>query len=144
MWKQWDEETVENDFKKLKKYGIKYLRVFPNWRDFQPVHPLLDSGGNIKDYRMHDADLPDNSYYLDERMLERFEKLCDLTEKYEMKLIVGIITGGMSGRAFIPPVLYGKNIASDPTALIFQQKLVAGIINCFKHKKSIYAWDFGN
>lgn len=100
MWNRWDEAAVESDFKKLQQYGIKYLRVFPNWRDFQPVHPLMDSGRNVMDYRLHDADLPKNPYYLDEVMLERFGIFCDLAEKYDMKLIVGIITGGMSGSSF--------------------------------------------
>ena len=49
MWLQWSEQTVDEDFEKLSKYGIKYLRVFPNWRDFQPVHPVYDSGRNIRD-----------------------------------------------------------------------------------------------
>ncbi len=144
MWKQWDEAVIENDLNKMQKYGIKYLRVFPNWRDFQPVHPLLSSDGYLMDYRVHEVDLPTNPYYLDEVMLERFGVFCDLAEKYDMKLIVGIITGWMSGRTFIPPALYGKAAASDPTALMFEQKYVKGIVETFKDKKAIYAWDLGN
>lgn len=77
-------------------------------------------------------------------MLERFGALCDLAEKYDIKLIVGILTGWMSGRAFILPVLYGKNPATDPVALMFEQKFVRGIVKSFKDKKAIYAWDLGN
>lgn len=100
MWNDWNEKIIEEDFKKLKKYGIDYLRVFPNWRDFQSVHPLLYAGGAVRDYRLHDAEVPQNPYYLDETMLDRFEFFCDLAEKYELKLIVGLLTGGMSGRNF--------------------------------------------
>ncbi len=144
MWNNWDEKTVENDFKKLKCYGIEYLRVFPNWRDFQPVHPLLAVGGAVLDYRLHDADLPTNPYYIDETMIKRFDVFCDLAEKYGMNLVVGLLTGGMSGRNFIPPALYGKELASDPTALLLEQKFVSGMVKLFKGKKAIYAWDLGN
>lgn len=144
MWNDWNEKIIEEDFKKLKKYGIDYLRVFPNWRDFQPVHPLLYAGGAVRDYRLHDAEVSQNSYYLDETMLDRFEVFCDLAEKYELKLIVGLLTGGMSGRNFIPPILYGKELASNSTALLMEQKFVSGMVNLFKDKKAIYAWDFGN
>lgn len=144
MWRQWDARVVEDDLKKLKQYGIKYLRVFPNWRDFQPVHPLLDSGMGIKDYRLHDAELPQNPYYLDETMLERFGIFCDIAEKHGLRLIVAILTGGMSGRGFMPPVVYGRSIASDPTALIFEQKFIKGIVELFRDKKAICAWDLGN
>ena len=144
MWLQWSEQTVDEDFEKLSKYGIKYLRVFPNWRDFQPVHPVYDSGRNIRDYRLHNYDRPENPYYIDTVMIERFGILCDLAEKHGLKLIVGLLTGGMSSRAFMPPVLYGRKIATDPTALMFQQKFVKGMVELFKDKKAIYAWDLGN
>lgn len=144
MWNDWSEETVDGDFAKLAEYGIEYLRVFPNWRDFQPVYPLLDSGRGIRDYRLHDADVPENPYYIDTVMAERFGIMCDLAEKHGLKLIVAILTGGMSGRAFMPPVLYGKRAIADPTALMFQQKFVTGMVKMFKDKPSIYAWDLGN
>lgn len=144
MWLQWSEQAVESDFKKLSEYGIKYLRVFPNWRNFQPVHPLYGSGRNIREYRLHNYTRAENPYYIDGVMIERFGKLCDLAEKYGLKLIVGLLTGGMSSRAFMPPVLYGKRIATDPTALMFQQKFVRGMVELFKDKNAIYAWDLGN
>ena len=77
-------------------------------------------------------------------MIKRFNIFCDLAEKYYMKLIVGILTGGMSGRNFIPPALYGKELASDSTALLLEQKFVSGMVNLFKDRRAIYAWDFGN
>ena len=132
------------DFRKLSQYGVKYLRVFPNWRDFQPIVPLMDWGATLREYRVHECDLPQNPYYLDETMLERFGIFCDLAEKYGLKLIVGLITGWMSGRTFIPPALYGKNLASDETALLFQQRFVRGMAERFKDKSAIYAWDLGN
>lgn len=74
------------------------------------------------EYRLHEVELSQNPYYLDKTMLERFGIFCDLAEKYGMKLIVGLITGWMSGRTFIPPALYGRNLFSYTAALLFQQK----------------------
>ena len=37
MWKNWDFETVDADFAALAAVGVKNIRVFPNWRDFQPI-----------------------------------------------------------------------------------------------------------
>lgn len=144
MWNDWSAEAVDNDFKKLSEYGVKYLRVFPNWRDFQPIHPLMGGGMSLREYRLHDAELPKNPYYIDETMIERFGIFCDLAQKHGMKLIVGLLTGWMSGRSFVPPALYGKNLSTDTTALLFEQKFVHGMVELFKDKPAIYAWDLGN
>lgn len=144
MWKNWDENVVEDDLRVLSENGIKYLRVFPNWRDFQPVHPVLRNNGAIIEYRLENDKIPDNPYYLNREMLNRFEKFCALCDKYNLKLIVGLLTGWMSGRLFIPPVLYDKNLISDHLALYFEQLFVKGFVKEFKSQRSIYAWDLGN
>ena len=41
MWRDWNEDIVEKDLKLLADNGLDVLRVFPNWRDFQPVKPVL-------------------------------------------------------------------------------------------------------
>lgn len=144
MWKNWDEKAVREDFEILTSHGIRYMRVFPMWRDFQPIIPVMGSGGDVQEYRLDGDRFPENPYYLDPVMLERFSKLCDIAEEYDVKFVVGIITGWMSGRLFIPSAMYGKSIFMDPTALLFQQRFVAGIVSNFKHRKCIYAWDLGN
>ena len=45
---------------------------------------------------------------------------------------------------FFPPALYMANVFTDTTALLFQQRFVAGIVETFKHRKCIYAYDLGN
>ena len=88
--------------------------------------------------------LPSNPYWLDEVMLNRFEVFCNLCDKYSIRLIVGLITGFMSGRTFVPIALYGKNIMTDSTALLFEQRFVRGFTGYFKNRNTIYAWDIGN
>ena len=144
MWVNWDEEEIEKDFKVLSENGVAYLRVFPNWRDFQPVIPLYGGNGYFCEYRLEGDRTADNPYYLDEIMLKRFQILCDIANKYHLKLIVGLITGFMSGRLFIPSALYNKNLYSDPVALMLQQKFARGFVERFIHHEAIDAWDLGN
>ncbi|MBQ7934809.1 MAG: hypothetical protein IJ333_00445, partial [Clostridia bacterium] len=40
MWRQWEPETVREDLKVLSENGVEYMRVFPNWLDFQPMTPI--------------------------------------------------------------------------------------------------------
>ncbi len=144
MWRDWSAETVENDFKVLAQYGVKHLRVFPNWRDFQPITALYGIRGTVKELRFADGSAVDNEYGLDETAMAHFEEMCRLAGKYNIQLIVAIITGWMSGRLFVPPFLEGKNIISDPEALVWQSKFATGFVKRLKHRPEIVAWDLGN
>ena len=58
MWRDWDAGAVEEDLRVLADSGIRLLRVFPNWADFQPIHACFLSGDNcrkIRETRMFDA-----------------------------------------------------------------------------------------
>lgn len=144
MWRYWDEKTVKRDLKKLRENGITVLRVFPNWRDFQPVEPIIGGNHRLKEYRMAGDSYATNPYYIDEVMLDRFSTFCQIAEKEGFELIIGLITGWMSGRLYIPPAIYEKNIYTDSTALYFQQLFIKGFVEHMKHEKAIYAWDLGN
>ncbi len=144
MWRNWQKQIIENDLKILKANNIEYLRIFPNWRDFQPVVPFYSSKGSFYEYRLEGEIIPNNAYFLDENILNRFAEFCDIAEANGLKLIVGLITGWMSGRLFIPPALYGKNIFTDSSAQMLQLKFVRGFVENMKDKKSIFAWDLGN
>ncbi len=144
MWRQFDVEVIREDIRVLSSYGVEYLRVFPNWRDFQPVEPLYESRAMFAEYRMSNGDFPTNKYFLDEEMLARFEKFCDVCDEYGVKLIVGLITGWMSGRTFIPVALYDKNLYLDPICQHFEQLFVGGFVKRFKNRSTIYAWNHGN
>lgn len=144
MWRNWDENVVERDLQFLSAYGVRVLRVFPNWRDFQPVEPMFRASHELRTYCMKDDAAPDNAYYLDEDMLNRFETLCRIAEKYHIKLIVGLITGWMSGRLYIPVALNGENLFTSSVALYFEQLFLRGFVSRFRSMHSILAWDLGN
>lgn len=144
MWANWDESAVDFDLKQLSAYGLKYLRVFPNWRDFQPVVAFYGGGNKIKEYRHKDGSFFENPYYLDPVMMERFERFCEIASKYDFKLIVGLLTGWMSGRTFTPPLLEGRNLYTDEIAVVMEQKFVKGFVSRFYANEAVYAWDLGN
>ena len=114
MWQNWDAGIVEEDFKVMASLGMTAIRVFPLWSDFQPVTMLRKCGGGVpgqycsKNERL----LPPDTNGMDEEMLQRFSTLADLAEKYHLKLIVGLLTGWMSGRYFVPYYRYRKRYSA--------------------------------
>ena len=144
MWRNFSPEAIEKDLKTLSSHGVRYMRVFPLWRDFQPVKPNFGGSGSIRQFVMEDGSKPQNPYFLDEKMLHRFSQFMDICDKYNIKLVVGIITGWMSGGLFVPSALYNKNIIEDHTAFYFEQLFIKGFVEKFKERETIYAWDLGN
>jgi len=148
MWRDWRPEVIDQDFQQLSANGIKVLRVFPLWPDFQPIYNVYSGEGSLK----YIGDKEENplplsgpgSDGMSETQLQHFGVLADLAEKHKLKLVVGLITGWMSGQLYVPPALEGKNIITDPIALKWQQKFVTTFVKRFKNKPSILAWDFGN
>lgn len=147
-WRNWKPEIVEQDFKQLSENGIKVLRVFPLWPDFQPIYKVYSGQGSVKYIGFkNEQPLPQDglgSDGMDENQMQHFEVMADLAKKYNLKLVVGLITGWMSGQLYVPPALEGKNIITDAEALGWQQKFVTSFVKRFKNKPSIIAWDFGN
>lgn len=144
MWRKYDLNIIREDIKTLSSYGVTHIRVFPNWRDFQPVMPQFAGKGILNSYCLEGDVAPDNPYYLDRCMLKRFQEFLGVCEEFGIKLIVGLITGWMSGRLYVPSALYEKNVLTDPTALYFEQLFIRGFVSEFKSSPAILAWDLGN
>ena len=106
MWVDWNPEVVEQDFKRLSDAGIDVLRIFPIWRDFQPITAIRTFNSGVEDYRFGEIPLPDDQFGnagVSEKMMERMKILLNLGAKYKIKFIVSLITGQMSHRVFMPP-----------------------------------------
>ena len=144
MWANWDGESVDKDLEVLSKYGVKYMRVFPIWRDFQPLHTLYQYANAKREYRLHGKTLMTDEFGLDESCMEHFAEFLSYVKKHGMKVIVSIVTGWMSGRMFVPPAIEGRNIINDPEALKLQVKFVRGFVRRFKDSDVIEHWDLGN
>ena len=143
MWRDWNGEQVEKDLDFLSANGMTVLRVFPLWPDFQPLTAEYGGGGSFRGYAQAGGPLK-NEAAVDDAMIGRFRFLCDAAEKRGMKLVVGLVTGWMSGRLFVPPALETKNVLTDPDAITWQCRFVRHFVNAMKDHPAIAAWDLGN
>ncbi|MGI6335916.1 MAG: glycoside hydrolase 5 family protein [Eubacteriales bacterium] len=147
MWRDWREEVVEADLTRLRDMKQTVLRVFPLWPDFQPLTAMYTGGGRLQELRMGEDPLPDTPAGragIDEVMLERFETFCDLASDRGLRLIVGLITGWMSGRLYVPRAFEGRGVLTDPLALTWEIRYVKHMVARFKDHPAIAAWDLGN
>ena len=143
MWRDWRPEVVESDLDKIAAHGMTVLRVFPLWPDFQPLTADFGGGQGLRGYSQAGGPLR-NSAAVDDEMIGRFRFLCDAAEKRGIRLIVGLITGWMSGRTFMPTALERKKALSDPEAIIWEVRFVRYFVNALRDHKAIAAWDLGN
>jgi len=173
MWSDWRRAVVEADLQQLSQSGLQVLRVFPLWPVFQPITQLYGGGGAPHEIRFGeepliplrfarptspnlrspsesasdsalDMDLNALQAGLSLEALSRFQTLADLAHKYSLQLIVGLLTGWMSGRLFVPPALEGRNVLTDPVAVLWETRFVRHFVRRFKYHPAILAWDLGN
>lgn len=152
MWRDWQPAVVERDFAALAAAGLTTLRVFPLWSDFQPVTAARTSGQVIKELCLTTPedgeqplpDTPVGQAGVDERMLGHFADFCLIAQRHGLQLIVGLITGWMSGRLYCPPVLEGLQLHTDPLAMQLQGRFVKVFVERFRTAPAVVAWDLGN
>lgn len=147
MWTDWQPEIIEADFVRLKAIGVRTIRCFPLWSVFQPISLLRRYQGLPTEYRFSERPLPADELGqagISREAMERFAFVADLAAKYQLELVVGLITGWMSGRLFVPPALEGRALFTDPVALMWQMRFVRGFTQYFKSHPAIVAWDLGN
>lgn len=146
MWRCWDKQVVENDFRILSQSGVQVLRVFPLWSDFQPLTYLQGNGYcEIRQGETPiDRSTPEGLAGVDPVMIGRFEEFVLLAKKYSLQLIVPLITGWMSGRMFFPRAFEGRNPISDYETIKWELRFIRYFVNRFKDFDNIIAWEAGN
>src|SRR5574344_1193266 len=147
MWHDWSEDSVRKDLMVLAKQGIRSLRVFPLWSDFQPLTRLCGGGNFSAELRLGEEPLPDTEdgrAGVNPVMLERFRVFAQIAEENHLSLIVGLVTGWMSGRCFTPPAFVGKNLLSDPEVIRWEVRFVRRFVRVMRDCPAIGAWDLGN
>ena len=147
MWSDWQPQIVSADLAQLAESKLTLLRVFPLWPDFQPLSRLSHTYGDFFEYRHGETSLPDTPVGhagMDAVMLERFRFLADEAHRNGLQLIVGLVTGWMSGRLFKPPAFSNINVISDPEALRWQARFVRCFVENLRDHPAIVAWDLGN
>ncbi len=146
MWSNWSPETVAADFKLLAANHLTMLRVFPLWPDFQPLNYLYH-GSRIKTIYMGENPLPDTEAGqagVSEEMMVRFRFMADEAAKNGIKLIVGLVTGWMSGRLFVPKAFEEVNVLTHSEAIKWQVRFVRYFVRQLKDHPAVAAWDLGN
>ena len=143
MWRDWRQDQIEKDLDRLASCGMTVIRVFPLWPDFQPLTADFGGGQSFRGYSQAGGPLK-NYAAVDDEMIGRFRFLCDAAEKRGIRLVVGLITGWMSGRSFVPTALERMIVLSDPEAIIWEVRFVRYFVNALKDHKAIAAWDLGN
>ncbi len=147
MWRNWDESVIEKDFKLLSDYGVNLLRIFPLWPDFQPITKFYAAGGRVVEIGFKNGALPNTDagkYGIDTEMMSRFDRVVELAKKYNIELIVGLVTGFMSSQLFVPPALEGLNVLTDPEAIKWQVRFIKYFVSHYAEDKTITMWDLGN
>ena len=143
MWRDWRPEIVESDLDKIAAHGMTVARVFPLWPDFQPLTADFGGGQRFVGYSQHGEPLA-NEAGVDETMMERFRFLCDAAEKRGIRLIVGLVTGWMSGRTFVPTAFERMKVLEDPEAIKWEVRFVRHFVRTFRNHRAVLAWDLGN
>jgi hypothetical protein len=148
MWKKWSLEIIDRDFELLAAHGLKLVRCFPMWEDFQPIKFMKSNLGPTVETRFADGtalpDTPAGRAGIDETMMQRFEEFCNIAQKHKIELIVCIMTSQMTFGLFVPPALLEKDLYRDPRALAWEAKYLRYFVNRMKHHKAIRAWESGN
>lgn len=147
MWRDWRPDVIDEDMAKLAEHNVRVMRMFPNWRDFQPLRIHYGGGSSEREIRLGEAPLPFTDAGragVDIVMADRFAAFCDLAEKHGIRLIVGLVTGWMSGRMHMPEAFQGKGLLTDPLVIRWQIRFVRYMVRRFKDHPAIAAWDLGN
>ena len=148
MWSDWSEEVVAKDFAAMKSFGMNMVRIFPLWSDFQPVSWACGCSGDPVELVLPDGSpLPEKGlehWGLNPVMMARFRRAADLAQEHELKLIVGLLTGWMSGALFVPPALAGRNLFTHPDALYLETLFLRGFVTAMKDHPAVTAWEPGN
>ncbi len=146
MWRNWDETVVERDLQKLAGCGVECLRVFPLWSDFQPISCYLN-GAVRAEMRINDKPLdksPEGIAGVDPVMIDRFARFVQLCDRYNIKLLVCLLNGWMSGRMFFPPAFTNCNPIVNKTFVKWEIRFIQYFVKRFKDCPAIVAWEPGN
>jgi endo-1,4-beta-mannosidase len=143
-WSNFDADEVRQEFDQIRDLGLKLVRIFLLWEDWQPTPTSINA-----------------------EALDHFEQVCDIAQERDLRLDVTFFTGHMSGPSWTPgwmlrrdlPVPPGvrqvvvgdqavdcgyDNPFTDPVVLRAEELLLAMVVARFKDHPAIAIWNLGN
>lgn len=147
MWSQWNETVVRQDFERMAEAGIQSVRVFPLWPDFQPLELAAGCQNRPRLLQFRGGPLPDTPCGrdgVDEQMVQRFRTLATIAAEHRLELIVGLVTGWMSGQLFLPQAFAGLDPLRSPLSIKWQIRLVRCLVRELRDLPAIAVWEPGN
>jgi endo-1,4-beta-mannosidase len=141
-WKDFDAEEVNEDFKRLSRWGVNTVRIFLTWEDFQPQPEVIS---NIA--------------------LGHLQKVADLAKAHGLYLMPTFFCGHMSGVNWIPdwmllpgtdserfPVYSNsqicrakiRNYYTEQDIIEAQSFQIKQVCSSVKGHESVIAYDLGN
>lgn len=147
MWREWEPAVIDDDLRRLSTAGLQLLRVFPLWPDFQPIDGLYCGEKTLVEYRFGETPLPDDALGqagISAVMMTRFGDFLEMLTQHGLSCQIGLLTGWMSGRLYVPPALRGRNMLTDPMAIQWELRFVHAFVSQFSTHPAILSWDLGN
>ena len=145
-WRDFDPAEVDDDFALIASLGLKTVRLFLLWDDFQKSPDTVEEG-----------------------CVAHLGAVCDLAAKHDLVLDVTFFTGHMSGPNWAPGWLLGgksparrngarkqvvsggqvtrlgyRNPYHDPAALAAEKLLIQTIVGRYHDHPAIWLWNLGN
>ena len=148
IWKDWRPEEIDRDFALMAATGVRVVRMFLVWDDFQPVKEWYGGYRRLKTricFRHDDsATIERHPSMVDPVMLGRFEEMLEIARRHGLKLMPTLLTGWMSGTFVEPSFLDGRNMYHDPSILRYEALYLGHVAEHFRGHPAIAAWDLGN
>ena len=108
-WSDFDEVEVQEDFSLIHDLGMKMIRIFLLWEDFQPAPDKISSAS-----------------------LDHLVKVCDIAANLDLKLNITFFTGNMSGPNWSPSwLLDGAPIPGARQLISSGEVIERGYLNPF-------------
>ncbi len=142
-WKDFDRDEVAEEFDVIASLGLRLVRLFLMWEDFQPTPEAVAT-----------------------EALDHLEVVCDVAAERGLGLDVTFFTGHMSGPNWAPswllggtePVPEGRQVISganedagayrnpftDPVALDAAERQLRAVVGRLRDHRGVWAWNLGN
>jgi len=152
MWSRWDAASIVRDFANLAAHGFNTVRMFLEWKTFQPIkeehgvgfmnvgkEPLfIHFQGEYKSERKHPG-------MIDEAQVAKLDELIAIARKNNLKLLFTLFDNWMSGICYLPDfVRDSEDVFDDPRLLRYQMWYVEYFAERYKNEETVLAWNFGN